>query len=724
MNKAKGFFVFALAVAVFTTIIPPPIVAPAAQSAHPDYAAINSVWQSADANVGQGANHSWVWGPEPFFTTYEPAATASANHLVEYFDKGRLEVNDPAADPTATWYVSSGTLVQEMISGKIATANGYEARTASQATVFSGGPRYADFALLTSPFPDRTGLPLRQQLLPGGKTQNLDAAALPTASYAYFDATSGHNIASLIWERIAANDPLFTPNWLYILGRPISEPYWVSLSQGGKQTMVLLQMFERRALTYNPANADPFKLEYANVGRDYYEWRYNDPRAYEEKPPADYTNYNVGVQISAANQVQVKETITYINSTANPLPTIVLRVSHPHRRDQLTISVSGAGGKLLTSEWRSDINLEVVLPTPLKPRQATTLNVDFQFVAPEVGGTFGYDQPSDVLTLGDWLPTVLPYDNGGWLIYPPTNAGDESVSVTANYVVTYSADRPIVVAATGKPQQLGDRLWRYTAPSVRDIAATISPRLSNPLADRTLQRQVGGTTIYGFFVPEHMPGGRPALDIAAAAFAWNTATFGPYPFDTYIITEVAEDAASCGTTAQEYPMIAMLNARPLINPPRPANPTTWLTQHEVSHAWFYSTVGNDQLRDPWLDEGLTTMANLEYLRATDEIDYVAAFDSMTTDLQPESVNATVFDFPNAGACGIDNAYFLAVYSQSATFLNEVRRAMGTDNFDAALSDYYMGLRLQRAHARDLLVALQRRSSTDLSPIFDKFLSVY
>jgi aminopeptidase N len=33
-----------------------------------------------------------------------------------------------------------------------------------------------------------------------------------------------------------------------------------------------------------------------------------------------------------------------------------------------------------------------------------------------------------------------------------------------------------------------------------------------------------------------------------------------------------------------------------------------VTTHEVAHQWFYSLVGNDQARDPWLDEVLATYA--------------------------------------------------------------------------------------------------------------------
>jgi aminopeptidase N len=37
---------------------------------------------------------------------------------------------------------------------------------------------------------------------------------------------------------------------------------------------------------------------------------------------------------------------------------------------------------------------------------------------------------------------------------------------------------------------------------------------------------------------------------------------------------------------------------------------TLLVHHETAHQWFYSLVGNDQARDPWLDEALATWAQV------------------------------------------------------------------------------------------------------------------
>ena len=36
-----------------------------------------------------------------------------------------------------------------------------------------------------------------------------------------------------------------------------------------------------------------------------------------------------------------------------------------------------------------------------------------------------------------------------------------------------------------------------------------------------------------------------------------------------------------------------------------------ITAHEIAHQWFYSLVGNNQARDPWLDEGFASYAGAE-----------------------------------------------------------------------------------------------------------------
>jgi hypothetical protein len=68
-----------------------------------------------------------------------------------------------------------------------------------------------------------------------------------------------------------------TWDWIYVAGYPISEPYWARISVAGEQRDVLIQVFERRTVTYDPAQPDGYKVQFGNVGRHYYDWRYLNP---------------------------------------------------------------------------------------------------------------------------------------------------------------------------------------------------------------------------------------------------------------------------------------------------------------------------------------------------------------------------------------------------------------------------------------------------------------
>src|SRR5262249_22978628 len=52
-----------------------------------------------------------------------------------------------------------------------------------------------------------------------------------------------------------------------------TEPFWAEVKVAGVVRTVMVQGFERRVLTYTPTNPDPFKVEFGNIGQQYYTWR-------------------------------------------------------------------------------------------------------------------------------------------------------------------------------------------------------------------------------------------------------------------------------------------------------------------------------------------------------------------------------------------------------------------------------------------------------------------
>jgi hypothetical protein len=112
-------------------------------------------------------------------------------------------------------------------------------------------------------------------------------ATIPT-TIAYYDTVFGHNVPKAfadymqlqgqIWDSSQSKfvqGKIYTDNpTANVFGYPISEPYWAQASVAGKTQSVMVQLFERRILTYTPANPDGFKVEMGNIGQHYYHWRY------------------------------------------------------------------------------------------------------------------------------------------------------------------------------------------------------------------------------------------------------------------------------------------------------------------------------------------------------------------------------------------------------------------------------------------------------------------
>ena len=64
--------------------------------------------------------------------------------------------------------------------------------------------------------------------------------------------------------------------WNFASGLPISEPYWAKAKIDGQVKDVMIQAYERRALTYVPTNTAGFQVEMANIGQHYFDWRYRN----------------------------------------------------------------------------------------------------------------------------------------------------------------------------------------------------------------------------------------------------------------------------------------------------------------------------------------------------------------------------------------------------------------------------------------------------------------
>ena len=250
--------------------------------------AFADLWNTSDRPVAtHTVNRSWVWGPQPNGAARLEAYTEAPAGLrsVQYFDKSRMEITRPDADRTSRWFVTNGLLTVELVSGRQQTGDSSFVNLAPANIPVAGDldssdtPTYATYASLATlpgsprPAPNRTGQTANIRLSRAG-SQTVDPT-LTGASYAHYEDHTGHNVPNVFWQWM--NDPaagLGDP--LFVLGLPISEPYWVETKVGGQPRRVLVQLYERRTLTYTPDNDPAWRVEMGNIGLHYVRWRYGN----------------------------------------------------------------------------------------------------------------------------------------------------------------------------------------------------------------------------------------------------------------------------------------------------------------------------------------------------------------------------------------------------------------------------------------------------------------
>src|SRR4051812_29293838 len=72
------------------------------------------VWDRTDYLVSTGqVSRTWFWGPTPRAAAqeqYVDAPSGTGTRLVQYFDKSRMEINNPNGERNSPFYVTNGLL--------------------------------------------------------------------------------------------------------------------------------------------------------------------------------------------------------------------------------------------------------------------------------------------------------------------------------------------------------------------------------------------------------------------------------------------------------------------------------------------------------------------------------------------------------------------------------------------------------------------------------------
>lgn len=290
-----------------------------------------------------------------------------------------------------------------------------------------------------------------------------------------------------------------------------------------------------------------------------------------------------------------------------------------------------------------------------------------------------------IALFGNWYPIMAINDRGNWRKDPYYPLGDPFYSDTADYRVDITMPSDYQAVSTGlevsRTQSNNLTTYSWYAQNVRDFAWSASNRY------HILERQTGGVLVRSAYFGERR-WGLLALDLATRAIEVYERLFGPYQYASLTVAEAQLRIFG----GMEYPGFVVMS-------PYGQRDTTVAEAgriereiaHEVAHQWWYASVGNDQILEPWLDEATATYVTTLYFAEVYGPQELQTFrqDKYATPMLPISSPLTAFREWRE--------YWLTVYVKGSYLLDELSLRVGQAVFLRIMQDYYQQFSGRIAH---------------------------
>lgn len=351
--------------------------------------------------------------------------------------------------------------------------------------------------------------------------------------------------------------------------------------------------------------------------------------------------------------------------------------------------------------------LSVPLAEEWFPDQTTTVEITYTVQLANVKHRLGWTE--NAVNLGNFFPVLCHVENGSYACTPYYNIGDPFVSDVANFDVTLKIDEKYVVASTGNlveaTSENGFVTYVYHADAVRDFAFVASDKY------KKLSQTVGNTTINYFYFAD--ADAETSLATAVGAFCYFSEKVGNYPYNQLSVCET--DFCYGG---MEYPSLVMVTSRSLSYQEAVA--------HEVAHQWFYATVGNNQIENAWMDEGLAEFLTYLYMDNANvtplEQNVMGNLKAYTTYVDvlnnyyqhADTTFRSVAEFKN------DNEYVVMTYIKGSLLFSTLYETMGQTKFFKALGNYYKDAMFSLATPSQMVECFAKTGGTEIATIFNNF----
>lgn len=342
----------------------------------------------------------------------------------------------------------------------------------------------------------------------------------------------------------------------------------------------------------------------------YYAYPLSSPEPHWVDFSAEDTSYRLEMEMVSAREFKVQEQVVVVNKGKKPLNVLRFQVFPKAFADPDTGPVnpenypSGwSAGNIIVNDLKVDekkgtpyfdgVLMSVPLEKPIQPGESRVVTINFLLKMPKLNYRFGsYD---GIIALGDWYP-VLVKEGRQITAYPPV--GDPGIAPVADYQVEITVPEEYTVVTSGvleneRSSVTGRKTLLFKGDSLRNFAVVMGKKL------QVKRTRVGNTEVEYAFINDRQVD--TALATIKRCLIFYEAKFGQYPYPKLTVAETYLSPFQ----GVEYPGLLMLAHRVKEN----EDILQRVLAHEVAHQWWYAVVGNDQVREPWLDESLATYAS-------------------------------------------------------------------------------------------------------------------
>ena len=231
--------------------------------------------------------------------------------------------------------------------------------------------------------------------------------------------------------------------------------------------------------------------------------------------------------------------------------------------------------------------LSVSLAGEVFPNERAAVEIDFKTDLAKVVARTGIN--ANTINLANFYPVLCGIEDGAFYECAYYANGDPFFSEPADYTVNFTRDKKYVAASSGalvSETETDEKITsRYEISAARSFTLVLSEKFE------VQKERAGDVEISYYYYDDKEPD--KTLLAAVQSIEFFGEKWGKYPYKTYSVVQTPFVQGGMEFTALVYVSDDLESAA-----------QKEVVVHETAHEWWQTVVGNNEIKHPFIDEGL------------------------------------------------------------------------------------------------------------------------